>query len=223
VTGFLSIFASSPFKPIQEHMDKVFECASLLPEFMVAVYAQDWVQAKIVQGNIANLEGEADEIKQQIRLQMPHSLFMPVSRSDLLELLREQDHIANDAKDVVGIILGRTLDIPEPLREGFSGFINACLSAAEKAKKAVSELEDLLETGFKGREVRTVKQWICEIDQLERETDEIQVQLRSELFGLEKNMPPIDAIFLYKIFDKAGAIADHAEKVGHRLQLLIAS
>ena len=223
MTGFLSIFASSPFKPIQEHMSKVLECASLLPEFMEAVYAQDWKQAELVQGRIVVLEGEADDIKQQIRLQMPHSLFMPVSRSDLLELLREQDYIANDAKDVVGIILGRTLDIPEPIREGFSGFINACLSAAEKASKAVSELEDLLETGFKGREVRIVKQWICELDQLERETDEIQVQIRAELFAFEKSIHPIDAIFLYKIFDKAGAIADHAQKVGHRLQLLIAS
>tara|TARA_R110002110_G_scaffold65206_1_gene179858 strand:- start:6251 stop:6922 length:672 start_codon:yes stop_codon:yes gene_type:complete len=223
VTGFLNIFASSPFKPIQEHMDKVFECASLLPEFIEAVYAQNWEQARLLQGQISKLEGEADEIKQQIRLQMPHSLFMPVSRSDLLELLREQDYIANETKDVAGIILGRTLDIPEPIREGFSGFINACLSAAEKASKAVSELEDLLETGFKGREVRIVKQWICELDQLERETDEIQVQIRGELFTFETNIPPIDAMFLYKIFDKAGAIADHAQKVGHRLQLLIAS
>lgn len=223
MTGFLSIFASSPFKPIQEHINIVFDCASLLPLFLEAVYEQDWSKAAKLQADIVKLEGDADEVKQQIRLQMPHSLFMPVSRSDLLELLREQDYIANDTKDVVGVILGRKLLIPDQIKESFSGFINACLSAAEKAQKAVSELEDLLESGFKGREVRVVKQWITELDQLERETDEIQVQIRAELFAFEKDLPPIDAIFLYQIFDKVGAIADHAQKVGHRLQLLIAS
>ena len=208
---------------MQKHMEKVFECATLLPEFIEAVFKKNWQQAAQVQGNIVRLESEADDIKQQIRLQLPHSLFMPVSRSDLLELLREQDYIANDVKDVAGIILGRRLSIPEEIRESFSGFVNACLSASEKANKAVSELEDLLETGFKGREVRLVKQLICELDQLEKETDEIQVQVRAELFAIEAKLSPIDAMFLYKIFDVTGAIADHAQKVGHRLQLLIAS
>lgn len=202
-------------------METVFVCVSLLPEFINAVCAQEWKRAQQIHAQIVQAERDADEIKQQIRLQLHHSLFMPVSRSDLLELLREQDFIANDVKEVVNIILGRQLVIPERIRESYSGFVNACLSASEKANKAVSELEDLLETGFKGREVRLVKQLICELDQLEKETAEIQLQVRAELFSIEASLSPIDAIFLYKIFDITGAIADHAQKVGHRLQLLI--
>lgn len=221
MTGFLNIFASSPFKPIQKHMETVFACVTLFPEFIEAVCLKNWETAQHLQSQIIQLECEADEIKQQIRLQLHHSLFMPVSRSELLELLREQDFIANDVKKAVSIILGRRLIIPESIREGFSGFVNACLNASEKAYKAVSELEDLLETGFKGREVRLVKQLICELDQLERETTEIQVQVRAELFAIEGSLSPIDAMFLYKIFDITGAIADHAQKIGHRLQLLI--
>lgn len=204
-------------------MEKVLECVAVLPEFMEQVYKNRWEKAAVIQGRIAQIESEADDLKQQIRLQLPHSLFMPVSRSDLLELLREQDYIANDVKDVAGIILGRHLMIPKAIHESYSGFVNACLCAAEKANKAVSELEDLLETGFKGREVRIVKQLICELDQLEKETDEIQIQVRAELFTIEKELSPVDAMFLYKIFDITGAIADHSQKVGHRLQLLIAS
>lgn len=223
MTSFLDIFASSPFKPLQKHMEKVLECANLLSDFIEAVFKQDWDAAGYIQHNIVRLEGEADELKQKIRLQLPHSLLMPVSRSDLLELLREQDYIANDVKDIAGIVLGRQLSIPETVQESYSGFVNACLLASEQASKAVSELHDLLETGFRGREVRMVKQLICELDQLENETDEIQIQVRAELFAIEKELFPIDAIFLYKIFDITGAIANHAQKVGHRLQLLIAS
>lgn len=204
-------------------MEKVFECVALLPSFIDAVVHIDWEKAAQFQHQIVDMESQADDIKQQIRLHLPHSLLMPVSRSDLLELLREQDCMANDVKDIAGIILGRRLLLPTEIQESFSGFVNASLTASEKANKAVSELEDLLETGFKGREVRLVKQLICELDRLETETDDIQVQVRTELFAIEKNLSPIDAIFLYKIFDTTGAIADHAQKVGHRLQLLIAS
>ena len=35
-------------------------------------------------------------------------------------------------------------------------------------------------------------------------------------------MPPVDVMFLYKIIDRIGELADCAQKVGSRLQLLIA-
>jgi uncharacterized protein Yka (UPF0111/DUF47 family) len=42
------------------------------------------------------------------------------------------------------------------------------------------------------------------------------------LFDLEQDLPPIDAIFLYQIIDMIGELADLAEGVGGRLQLLLA-
>jgi predicted phosphate transport protein (TIGR00153 family) len=223
VTSFLSIFASSPFKAIQEHMGQVKQCVNNLPNFFESAYEKNWEQAEKQQNQISFLENEADELKQQIRLQMPNNLFMPVSRSDLLELVTEQDSIANTAKDVAGIVLGRKINLPEELRESYFGFVNACVTAVDKASAAVDELDDLLETGFKGAEARLVKKIILELDQLERETDDIQVHVRSELFSIEKQLDPIDAMFLYQVIFKTGFIADCAQKVGHRLQLLIAN
>lgn len=204
-------------------MDLVCECASKLTDFVGAVYKQDWGLAHKLQQDIAKHEAKADEIKQQIRLQMPNSLFMPVSRTDLLELLREQDNIANKVKDVAGIILGRKMQIPQQIQQDFSDFVGACINAANQAKLAVKEIDDLLETGFKGTEAKLVNKIISELDFIERQTDEIQVKVRSELFAIEQQYPPIDMIFLYKVIDRVGSIADRAQKVGHRLQLLIAS
>lgn len=223
MTNFLNIFANSPFSPIQQHMQQVFECAESLLEFVTAVFADDWDKATLLQQKISTLEGDADKLKQQIRLQMPSGLLMPVSRGDILELLTEQDNIANAVKDIAGIILGRKMHMPSEMHDMYTGFVNACVSATEKSLKAVQELDDLLETGFKGQEARLVKRIIVELDQLERETDEIQVQVRGELFALEKTLDPIDAIFMYQIIYKTGTIADYAQKVGHRLQLLIAN
>jgi len=41
-----SLFASSPFLPMQEHMKKVLECVQTLEGFMLAVFDEDWEQAE---------------------------------------------------------------------------------------------------------------------------------------------------------------------------------
>ncbi|MHC9035021.1 DUF47 family protein, partial [Cobetia marina] len=58
--------------------------------------------------------------------------------------------------------------------------------------------------------------------ELEKQSDEQQIAIRQTLFSLEAALPPVDVIFLYKIIDWVGDVADQAEKVGTRLQILMA-
>ena len=62
---------------------------------------------------------------------------------------------------------------------------------------------------------------IEELDQIETDTDDKQAALRSSLFSLEKTLDPIDAIFMYQVIELTGEIADMAERVGRRLELLL--
>ncbi|HKY69327.1 MAG TPA: TIGR00153 family protein [Gammaproteobacteria bacterium] len=220
--SFFDIFAQSPFKTIQEHMDHVVLCVEGLSPFFEAVLVGDWEQALVLQDKVAELEGQADALKQQIRLQLPHSLFMPVSRSDLLELLTRQDKIANKAKDVAGLIVGRRLVFPEAICQSFREYIASIIPTTQKASEAINEFDVLLEIGFRGHEADLVKKMIIDLDRLEKKTDTIQVKVRSQLFDVEKNYNPIDVMFLYKIIDWVGDIADLAQQVGHRLQVLLA-
>jgi len=57
-------------------------------------------------------EAEADRIKNELRLHLPKSLFMPVDRRDLLEVLHLQDTIANTAQDIAGLLVERQMSIP---------------------------------------------------------------------------------------------------------------
>ena len=92
---FLQMFARSPFKPMQEHIAKAQECAIELVPFFEAVMADDWDKAKIIQQKIAVLEGDADAMKKEIRQNLPKSIFLPVPRTDLLEVLRMQDRVCS--------------------------------------------------------------------------------------------------------------------------------
>ena len=217
-----NLFGKSPISPIQQHMEKVHTCASRLEDFMQAVLADDWQKATEVQQDIANLEGEADTIKRSIRLHLPKSLFMPVPRSDLLSLVTMQDKVANCSRDIAGIMLGRRMSIPGPLQELFVEYVLAAIATSKQALTAIQELDELLETGFAGREVDQVQALIAQLDALEEKTDEIQVKLRSQLFMIEQELPPVDVMFLYKVIDAVGELADQAERVGSRLEVLLA-
>jgi len=157
-----------------------------------------------------------------VRTNLPKSLFLPVSRTDLLELLHTQDKLANRAKDIAGLMLGRRMEIPESLVQEVRDYYNESLLASKQALKVINELDELLEAGFRGREVDLVEGLISELDELEHQTDVSQVKLRAKLYELEDSLPPVHVMFLYKIIDQIGDLADISESVGARLLLLIA-
>jgi predicted phosphate transport protein (TIGR00153 family) len=219
---FLQLFGRSPIRPLQEHIDKVYACVKTLIPFFDAVFAQDWAKAQQCQTQITELEHEADNLKRQLRLNLPQGLFLPVPRTDLLDMLRSQDRIANRAKDIAGLILGRHMHIPASLGNDLKTYLERSIAAAHQAHRAIHELDSLLETGFSGHEINIVEEMIQELDDIEHQTDEMEIKIRHALFLIEKDLPPVDVMFMYNIVDWIGDLADRAQRVGGQLQLLIA-
>lgn len=216
------MFGPSPISPIEQHMHKVHLCAKQLYPFFEAVLAQDWETARIIQEKIAHIEKEADLIKRDLRLHLPTGLFLPVARTDLLELLSAQDRIANKAEDIAGLIIGRRMIIPPALVMVFMPFLNRCLDASKQACKAINELDELLESGFRGSEVNIVEQMIMTLDEIEQDSDGQLAQIKQHIFAVERELPAIEVMFLYKLVQWIGDLADYAQIVGGRLQILIA-
>lgn len=222
VNSILGVFAKSPLKPLEQHIDKVHECAALLIPFFEASTAGNWDEAVKIRKQISMLEKEADNLKREIRLTLPGGLFMPVERTDLLELLTQQDKIANKAKDISGRVIGRQLIFPVAVQQPFTQYLERCLDTVALAKQAINELDDLLETGFRGREVELVARMIDELDKLEDDSDDLQIQVRRQLYTMESELNPVDVMFMYKIIEWVGGLADLAERVGSRLELMLA-
>ncbi|MEX6500914.1 TIGR00153 family protein [Pseudomonas zhanjiangensis] len=219
---FVSLFGRSPIGPMQQHIAKAHECAANLVPFFEAVMAEDWAKVEQVQKEMARLEHEADKLKKSVRLHLPKSLFLPVPRSDLLELLSVQDKVANRAKDIAGLMLGREMAIPQGLQPLMRTYVQRTVDASAQALKAMNELDELLETGFGGREAKLVETLVEELGAIEQDTDGLQIEVRRQLFKLEKELPPVDVMFLYQIIDWVGDVADRAQRVGNRLEQLLA-
>lgn len=217
-----ALFGASPIRPLQEHMAKVTACAEELLVFFDAVNARDWPRADQARARVTALENEADDLKKHLRLHMPKSLFMPVPRADLLDLLTMQDKIANRVKDITGLMTGRRMTFPAGMGDAFLAYVARSVDAVRQAEKSVNELDEVFEAGFGGPEMELAGRLITELDRIEKDTDQMQIGIRASLFKIEKELPPVDMMFLYKIVEWIGDVGDLAQRVGSRLQLLLA-
>jgi predicted phosphate transport protein (TIGR00153 family) len=218
-----NLFGRSPIGPIQEHMSLADKAAQMVPDLLRASAADDWERAAQIHKEIVESEAAADKLKHSVRRNLPNSLFLPVPRSDLLALVGIQDHVANTAKDIAGLIIGRKIRFPASLQDAAIELAKASAATSLQALKAIQELDELLEVGFTGREeIRRVEDMLKAVDELEGISDEMAIHLRAGLFALENNLPPVEVMFLYQIITLIGTVADDAESVGHRLQILLA-
>ena len=215
------IFGPSPVAPLQSHMKLVDECVSKLVDLFECMSKGDTDGVEEVYQQIATLEQKADDQKHLLREHLPSGLFMPIDRQDLLDSLRVQDLLANRARDIAGIVVGRKLQFPEHASARAIELVRATVKTCHQALKVVNELDELVETGFRGHAVRVVESMLIELDKLESETDRIQVELRTALFEVEKDLYAVDVVFMYRIIESIAGIADDAERVGRRFQIML--
>lgn len=216
-----AIFGKSPVMPLEKHMGIVLECAHCLQAFFSASAAADWDAAQLARQDIERLEQKADDLKREIRLNMPRRLFMPVPREDLLGLLLAQDRIANKAQQMTGAVVVRKMQIPAEIADDFLSFVGVNVSAVQQANKSVQELDELYTATFAGSEAELVEQMIDRLDELENEIDSRQLRLQSSLHALEPSLDPVSTVFLYQTIALTGAIGHAANDVGRRLELLL--
>jgi len=216
------MFAGSPVKPLQDHIEKVHECVKKLVPFFKAVVEKDYDKVALLQEQIHKLEVEADDLKHELRIQLPNSLFMPMPRERILDIVTIQDRIANKTKSVAAIVNGRKMELPDEIVELMTTYVGRCVAASRQAKRVVNELDELVEVGFRGREVSSVEEMINDLDNIEYEADKLEQQINNAMFVIEKGLDPIDAMFLYRVIHEVGEVADISQRVGARLELLLA-
>jgi uncharacterized protein len=222
-TYILHMFGRSPIRPLQEHINKVYDSVQALQGFFLATVSSDWQKAELERQKIAELEREADQLKMDLRLHLPKNIFMPFARSDVLELLSAQDALSNRARDIAGLMLGRKMHLPKEITDDVKSILEVSIKAALKAKQAIGELEEVSAAGFQGKELDVLHNMINELDKLEHDSDTLQIVVRNKLFAIEKNLSPVDVIFFYKIVEWFGDLADRAHRIGGKILILLAN
>lgn len=215
------LFAKSPFGPLQDHMRKVMDCVSLIPDLYRTLEEQDENNFQILVEKIKEAEHEADKIKNEIRSDLPKTMFTPVDRDDLLEALSLQDSISDYAEDVAVLLSMKTLPFPATIRSEFWKFLEQVLVTVNQYATINEEMDELMEASFGGVEAGKVEEMINNLGREEYKTDRLQHDLVRKLLSMEDEMGTLNVIMWMKVLKVTGNMANRAEKVGNRIRLFI--
>lgn len=223
INPLASLFGKSPFGPLREHMKLVSDCAALMVPLFEAVAAGALERVEETKQKIFELEKLADEVKNEIRVNLHRRLFLPVDRGDLLQLLKTQDSIADRVQDVAALVVMGKLSIPESQKERLMSFVQLNLEATHQCEEIISQLDDLLEVGFRGKTVEHVEEMIKKLSSIETECDDVGLALTGAfLAGGDAEPLTVSKLLWLDVIQKLGNIADKAENVGDSMRLLIA-
>ncbi len=202
-------------------MRVVFSCLCVVPTLFNAVYHEEKEKIAEFAEQIGNLETEADKIKSTFRLSMPNSLLMPVARRDLLELMNDQDKLADTAETIAQIVTFRDMEVPDAIKSYLDELLEGTMEISAAALEMIEELDELLEVGFGGREMEKVNDMIAGVRRSEHNIDHVLHRTRRALYAAEKDLDPVSVMYWYKIIELIGDLSDQSENIADRLLLFL--
>lgn len=217
----LSLFGRSPFAPLQSHMDSVALCVHRLPELFEALERKDYARLDQLSEEISKLEHDADLIKNDIRNNLPKSLFLPIDRGNLLEILSLQDSIADKVEDIAVILSLKPLELFPSFKEAFKQFLKKNIEAFDEAKLIIKELHELVESSFGGIEAEKVRSMVDVVAFREHEADLIQRQLLKCFFKAEDQLNFITFHQWQRLFENIAAISNLSENLAFRIRMTL--
>ena len=219
--SIFDLFRKSPFIAINEMMKEVVECTNRIPEIYEAFINGDQEEVKRIAKEISDHEYKTDKIKDSIRQSLPHSIFMPVARGDILQIITSMDAIADKAEDVGVLMSFKRIHVPEEIKGKIKDFIATILKVVDLSKQVVEELEVLREASFSGPEAKEVITLLDKVNESEHETDVMQYDLTKIIIDGSEEMDCASLILWLKIIEATGDIANAAEKMCNRIRLII--
>lgn len=217
----LNLFGRSPFAPLRSHMDNVTVCVHSLLDLFDAVECKDYVTAEAIAEKIGELEHKADITRNDILNHLPKSLYLPIDRGHLVEILNTQDEIADKAEDVAVLVTLKPIEIQDHFRTEFREFLLKNISTFDSAALIIKEMNELLESSFGGIEAEKVRAMVEDVSYKEHEVDILQRDLLKKLFQSEDKMTYTTFHLWQKIFEETASISDLAEALAFRIRLTL--
>jgi uncharacterized protein len=213
------IFGRNPYGPLHEFAIKVHECASRLPALIDAWRRGDRPAMHGVAAEIDRLEGEADEIKTEIRGSLSRSIFSSIAGSRIQDVVQAAERVADNARAAARLVEVRETLLPDDLGRDMSAL-------AEHAVRSMALMAATLEkvrAAADRADHAAAAQALAALDELsriqEKAVDLYEALLKS-LFRREKEIDPVSVIFLMRIIEGVAGLTRSAENAGEALRRL---
>lgn len=217
---FMSMFVTSPFEGLQEHAEKVRECAWTFQQAIECYISQKCQTFENMRKEVVQLETEADAIKRRIRGHLPVGTLLPVSKFQLFRYLREQDGVLDSVEDSLDWISYRSeKGIPPEIEKNFLLLVDAVMEPIEELSKVVAEARKYFMT-YNEKQRSLVKDIIRNLRRQEHEADILEQAIKRQVFNLSTDAVTI--FHIVRLAEIVGSIADHAENAGDMMRAMLA-
>ena len=211
------LFGRSPFSQIQQHMEQVGKCIGKMCEALDALQDGDYDELDRIATEVSQLEHQADQIKTDIRNRLLRRFFMPIDRSDVLEILSLQDSIADTAEDVCVVLTMKNLPFRDEFRSDFVEFRELNLKAFSIVAEIINQLDELIESGFGGAEGERIRSLAHDAAFAEHQCDLVQIRLLKKIYALDESMSPGEFHLWMRTTRVFGRISNLAENLAARV------
>jgi uncharacterized protein len=217
---FVSMFMTSPFKGLQEHAEKVKECAWTFQQAIECHFSKRCTRFEELRKEIIEIEREADAIKRRVRGHLPVGTLMPVDKFQVFRYLREQDSVMDAVEEALNWISYRgDPGVPAEFEKDFLLLVDAVIDSIDELDKMVKEARQYFQT-YSQKQRQRVKEMIHALHQQERQADKLEDAIKRKAFATQKD--PVSVFHTVRLAETIGNIADHTENVGDMLRAMIA-
>lgn len=217
---FFSLFVTSPFDALQDHAEKVKECAWAFQQALECYASSKCEVFEDHRQEVIRIEHEADAIKRRIRGHLPKGVMLPVEKFQLFQYLREQDNVLDSVQEALNWLSHRMdKGIPEILERDFFLLVDAAIEPTEELSRMVGEAQVYFKN-FSEKQRKKVKDIISNIRQMEHDADQREYALIRKVFQTEND--PITVFHLVRLAEIIGNIADHSENSGDMMRAMVA-
>ena len=169
-------------------MDQVSKCITKMVEAINAMASGRHDEIEDLAYEVSRYEHQADQIKDDIRNNLLRQFFMPIDKSEVLEILSLQDSLADTAEDVCKIMTLKKLPFKEEFREEFDEFVKLNVNAFNLVASIMGQLDELIESGFGGAEGEKIRALAHDVAFAEHKADLVQVGLLKKLYASDTEM-----------------------------------
>lgn len=191
-------------KICERHLDKVLEAVDALKELIYAFVGGDEEKVREVYDKLFALEREADDIKEEIIMELSRGPFHPIDREDILRLVVTSDDIAAHAKAAGRkLTFLKTNNIPADIKDGMKRIVDLAVECVLRLKVAFDRL------------VSSPKDAIAEAEKVERveeEVDEVRADLIEKVLTWGDEVKLVSRWLLVKeVIEDIETLTDKAE------------
>jgi len=217
---FISMFITSPFDGVQEHAEKVKECAWVFQRAIECIIEDRCEDFEHFRKDIDKLESEADAIKRRVRGHLPKGTLLAVDKFQLFRYLREQDKVIDAVETGLDWLSFRAAyGIPEVLEKDFMILVEAVMDPIEELSKMVAEARKYFRNFSEDQRI-VVKDMIRTLRKHEHEADKLEDAVKEKIFNAIDD--PVAVFHLIRLTEIIGSIADHAENAGDMMRAMVA-